>query len=331
MKHSRSITVLLTALATVTFAAGSIPRAAAAVAAAIPYQGHLTDAAGIDVDADLPVEVRLYDSVIAGIGEGVTNAHVLYAERHAAVHVAGGLFRIAIGEGTALDAKWTGLPVDLLATKENVYLELRIDGERLSRRQRIGSFPVAIKVARATYADTLATKPTITPTMVPAYDAAKITSGAFSAAQVPGLSAAYFSGSLNAGQLPVLDIGKFDVSAGHFIDPARLPAVLDAALVTGGPVAPGLLPSELLEGGEIVFGAGAIGHHEMMTLPAGFENSPCWIAYTPAVLKESIPFGFEYLDASFTNGTDHILSCEYYQESGNKMNCTGAYLYACMK
>ncbi len=305
----------------------------ATAATAIPYQGHLTDAAGLDLSATVPVEVRIYDSLIAGIGQDISNSHVIYAERHSAVSVAGGLFNLAIGEGSPLDPKWTGLPVDALSEKENVYLELWIDGERLSPRQRMGSTAAAVRAARAIMADSLESLPTIKPEMVPAYDASKITSGQFGAAQVPPLDAGYFTaGKVAPSSLATLPASKFSVGAGKpTLAADRLPHNLDASKIAGGQLPIERFPAGLQLSSNFTFGMGTLANHRMLPFPSGYDpDTQCKYLVTLGNMEASAEDGMDYLGVGLDGS--HVLNCDYSaQGDGENHECAANYMYVCKK
>lgn len=319
-------------LAVIVFTTVHAATAAAGSATAIPYQGHISDATGNDLTNDLPIEVRLYDSAIAGIGADITNSHVLYAEMHDAVHVEGGVFHIEIGQGNPLDAKWTTLPADLLMTKENVYLELWIDGERLSPRQRMGSVPAVLAAGHVKYADALTQKPTITPAMMPAYDASKITKDQFQAAQVPPLSTTKFD---PAKMLPVsaitnVDASRFDTSAAApKLNSSFLPANLDASTLRGSALGMALMPSSVLQSSSITWGSGTLGHHQMITLPSDFTSDQCSIFTTLGSWSSSAQDGVTGIHVS--RDGSNVLSCSYTNPDGKEFNCDVNYMYVCKK
>lgn len=310
----------------------SINARSADVPSAIPYQGHLTDAGGIDLTANVPIEVRLYDSLIAGLGQGVTNSHVIYAERHDAIRIENGNFRLKIGEGTSLDAKWTGLPVNALVSKENIYLELWIDGERLSPRQKMGSVPTVIKAEYAKYADSLSTLPTITESILPVYDASKITSGVFAASQIPNLSTSSFaSGTLSPSNIPALDAGKFSVgSTQPKISTSLLPPNIRATKIVGDPVSLDRLPAGLLLDDSVAIGSGKVNHHEMIVLPSGFASGECKIWYSLAQMIETAENGLTTVNTSLDG--DNVLTCTYTPpDRSHVRQCYANYLYVCKK
>lgn len=302
------------------------------IPSAIPYQGHLTDAGGIDLTSDLPVEIRLYDSLIAGLGQGVTNSHVIYAERHGTVHIENGNFRLKIGDGTPLDARWTELPVDTLASKENVYLELWVDGERLSPRQKMGSVPAVVKAEYAKYADSLSTLPAITEGILPVYDASKITSGVFAASQIPNLPTSSFaSGTLSQSNIPSLDAGKFSVgSTQPKISSSLLPSNIKATKIVGDPVSLDRLPAGLLLDENVAVGSGTLSHHQMLVLPSGFSSAECKIWYSPAQMPETAENGLTTVNTSMDG--DNVLTCTYTPPDRSQIRqCYANYLYVCKK
>ena len=152
----------------------------------ISYQGYLLDAQGVELGRPVEMEVRLYDSLIAGIDQGVTDDHVIYAEGHSAVDVEGGVFRVSIGSGQPLDAKWAGLPADDLLAAGSVYLELWVDGERLSPRQRMGAMPAVFHADYAKYAEQVENLPAVTESNMPNYPAEMIKTGTLSGSCIPG-------------------------------------------------------------------------------------------------------------------------------------------------
>ena len=300
------------------------------VPSSLPYQGNLTDSAGLPVNADYPIEVRLYDSLIAGLGSGVDNSHVIYAERHDSVHIENGTFRISIGDGTSLDPRWTALPVNDLLAKENVYLELWIDGERLSPRQRMGSVPAVVKAQSAKYADSLTHIPSITPEMMPSYNADKITSGTFSQTQVPGLTPAWFtSGTLPASTIPNLDTNKFITSTGVKIPLDRLPRDMDVSKITGNALPLDRLPADIVLDSDIAIGSGTIGDHQMVVLPSDFSAEQCKIAVSAASLPGTAEDGLQYLNVSIDSS--NVVSCTYYGNEHPEQPCSANYIYACKK
>lgn len=328
MKRIHATLLIATFLLVATSAAAQI-----SVPKSISYQGHLTNAGGIDLNDDLPIEVRLYDSLIAGMGSGVDNSHVIYAEMHPAVHVEDGIFRLKIGEGAPLDAKWTELPIDALATKENVYLELWIDGERLSPRQRMGSVPAVIKAQHAKYADELTTIPTITADMMPAYGAGKITSGTFATSQIPSLSTGHFpTGTISASLIPSLSTSKFLVGSGHpKLSTSRLPTSISANKISGISLSPDRFPNSILMNDDVSIGSGTIAHNEMIVLPEEYGSGECQISISLSVMKESAENGMDQLDVSI-NGSN-IVTCKYrsISDSGREKLCDANYIYVCIK
>lgn len=283
MKRNLAVAILIL----IAFTVGARPFAYAQVAdvpGSIPYRGHLTDADGIDLTASVQIEVRLYDSLIGGIGQGVANPHVVYAETHPGVSVERGNFLVAIGEGSPLDSKWIGLPQSALISKERLYLELWIDGERLNPRQRLSSVPAALRAQHAQYADEFSVLPQITPEMVPAYDASKIASGTFVSSQVPGLDAGRIEGVLGASVIPQIDVSKFsDVGS---LDPSLLGS-LSASSITSGQVSLSQIPGNtfLLDDDVALHFQPAIGGIAggQYTLPSGFAAHECRTLFSPTV------------------------------------------------
>lgn len=281
----------------------------------ISYQGHIMDTDGINVNAVYPVEVRLYDSFIAGIGQGIENSHVVYAEIHNAIEVKGGNFVIAIGGGVPVGDKWTELPVDQIVSRENIYLELWIDGERMSPRQKVGSVPATVTAEYSKYADELTEIPDIAPEQMPAYNAEKITSGAFASNQIPTVKPSCvnendtgcISGLLSPAQIPALSADKFSTSGTLSAD--RLDS-LDASKITGGMVSSSTLPSNLLKSHNIAFRTGTAPHNSMIAVPSGFSKSDCvWVA-SPSTHDGSVE-GIDQIELSVNN--DLVVTCRIFE------------------
>lgn len=279
MKGLLTISVIAAAALVVPITAGA---QVADIPASIPYQGHLTDAGGIDISGTVTVEARLYDSLIAGLGQPVTNLHVIYAETHPAVAVEKGNFRIAIGDGAPLTAP---LAIDELIANESVYLELRVNGELMTPRQRLGSVAAAFRANRARYADDIVNLGMIPSERMPAYSAARLTEGTLAAARVPGLSAAVVTGSLAQSNLPTsIDVGKFSTTDN--LSEAML-AGLSADKIASGIVETNLLPmGELFDFGDVVIKIGTLIHGQHLIPPPGFDlASQCH--YSVSVMETS--------------------------------------------
>lgn len=330
MKRQFTITILTLAVMLVVV----LPAKAQVVdiPAAILYQGHLTDAGGIDISGTVQIEVRLYDSLIAGIGQPVTNSHITYAETHAAVAVDDGNFRIAIGDGVPLDAKWIVLPLEALAEKEGIYLELWINDERLSPRQRMGSVPAVLRAKYAKYADSLTSIPTLTEEMVPAYDAEKVGSGVFIQSQIPNLSPAQFNtGTLSPSAIPGLPADKFIVDVNHKIPRERLPHTLSASIVAGTALPVERFPAGLLLDANVAIGSGVISDHEMLMLPADFTPGQCHIVLSAANLAQTAEDGLQNL--TMTLDGSNVVNCTYFgsEHVDTPAPCSATYLYMCKK
>lgn len=301
----------------------------ASAASPIPYQGHLTDVVGVDIAGTVAVEVRLYDSLIGGMGGGISDLHVIYAESHPAVQVTGGIFRIGVGDGTPLDSKWASLPIDSLIEKERAYLELWINGERLSPRQRLSSLPAALRVAEAKFVDDLDALPSITPDMIPNYSAERITSGTFSSSQIPNLDSSIIEGTLSASHIPTLNVSKF--SEGGML-PTDIFGEYSATKITSGEIGTSLLPADdFLLIGDFAIGSGTLTHGQHLNLPSGFTSGQCMYVFTPTETSGAV----EGIDCqrTYLNSSGNLI-CEVWRKSdcsGDKANCNALFMAVCKK
>lgn len=332
----RPMTVRIIVVAALFFTSAAVRAQVADIPLSIPYQGHLTNADGSDFDGTVHIEARLYDSLIAGLGQGVANSHVVYAETHSAIPVDGGNFRIALGEGASLT---DALADDDFAGTENVYLELWINGERLSPRQRMGAIPAVARAQRANYADSLST--TISPDDfdMPSYDAAKITEGIFQPSQIPhGLDASLFhradrpADQLRPGAVPNVDAAHFAVGSIYpTLDPAVVPAGLNPAIITGDPLSLDRMPAAMLTSDEVYLRSGTIGDSEVLLHPLGYTDSQCSVMLTLAHTAESIGDSIRLVEVS--RDTSGLVTCRYSNDvnGSNPKSCTAAYVHLCAK
>lgn len=93
------------------------------------YQGQLLDGTGEPIDGSVTFEFELYDSETGG-------TRLWGPEAHVAVEVVGGLFHVLLGSRLAID------PAVLT---EDVYLQLAVNGETLTPRERFTSVVYAIE------------------------------------------------------------------------------------------------------------------------------------------------------------------------------------------
>jgi len=303
------------------------------IPAVIPYQGHLTDAGGIDVSDGIQIDVRLYDSLIAGIGQGVTNSHVIYAESHPGVAVEKGNFRIGIGEGVSLDPKWTGLPLEgegSLLEKENVYIELWVNGERLSPRQRMGSVLAVFFAEYAKYADQVDNLPAVTAASLPNYPAELITTGTLNEARIPNtLDVSLIDGALSKSMIPAA------LSADMFNQVGSLPVALIGAM-DAGKIVNGTINKEMFASGSYIARddffvmSGSVSHGQALSIPAGFQESQCQQMLTPGVTMGSV----EGIDQIYLSVTSGVVRCEVDKHEASDGTsktapCTANYMMVC--
>jgi len=302
--------------------------------AAIPYQGHLTDAGGSDLSDDVQIEVRLYDSLIAGIGQGVTNSHVVYAESHPVITVEKGNFSVAIGEGAPLNDAWTESTADTLVEKENIYLELRVNGERLSPRQKLGAVPAVFHAKYAKYADEVVNLPAVTEISLPNYPAELITSGTLDPNRIPNtLGVSLIEGELAESMIPA------SLSADMFDQIGSLPAELIGNM-DAGKIVNGTINKEMFADGSYIARddffvmSGSVSNGQTLPLPPGFldseENSLCNFMLTPGVTMGSV----EGIDQIYLSETDGVVRCEvdkYSNGQNSTAPCTANYMIICMR
>jgi hypothetical protein len=113
--------------------------AAAAPPMEVAYQGRLLDPAGEPVEGVVSVEIGIWDQESFGTR--------LYEETHAAVAVDAGVFHLKLGTGEG-PGGGGGAVFNANLFSGPRYLELIIDGERLTPRQAFASTPYALQAAR---------------------------------------------------------------------------------------------------------------------------------------------------------------------------------------
>jgi len=135
----RSVVSRLAFLLAAPFALASMP-AASEPPPDMSYQGQLLDALGVPKTGTVNIQIRIYEMMAPVAGETA-----LFTEDHENVALDNGIFSIRIG---------TGMPVSgtfgpELFNATNRYLQVHINGERLSPRQPIGSVPYAFHSSSA--------------------------------------------------------------------------------------------------------------------------------------------------------------------------------------
>ena len=104
------------------------------------YQGQLLDAQGVPKTGTVNIQIRIYEMMAPVAGESP-----LFAEDHENVELDNGIFSIRIGTGMPV----SGVFGPELFNATNRYLQVHINGERLSPRQPIGSVPYAFQAGNA--------------------------------------------------------------------------------------------------------------------------------------------------------------------------------------
>ncbi len=334
MKRILAITIGIPVV--VLFALTTVDAQVADVPLSIAYQGHLTDAGGIDYQGNVQMELRLYDSLISGLGQDISNLHVKYAESHASVNVERGNFVIDIGMGVPRSAAWTGLPFDALVQTESLYVELWINGERLSPRMRLGAVPAAVRVQHAKYADTIVNLGTIQADDMPAYGASKITSAQFSETQIPNLDASIISNTskLRTEHLP-LEIPVSRFAATGTLAPSLF-SNLDPAMITSGILDTGLFPQgDIIMVGEFAIKVGTLANGQHLFAPTGFEYSECRYMISPIETSGAVE-GIDTLVSYLEPGTEAVnnYTCDVYggcSDATTDVHCTAHYMMLCKK
>lgn len=311
---------------------GAMTAQGAEIPNTIPYEGYLTDAAGLDIDSSVRIEMRLYDSLMGGIGQGVTNSHVIYAEDHPVVDVAGGVFRLNIGGGTTLNPLVASLPIDKLLETENVYIELWINGERLSPRQHIGAMPAVFHAKYARYADHLDHLPSITPDSLPNYPAELITTGTLPTNCIPSaLNTSLISGTPDISHFPAIPVANFDMRGSI---PAGMFSNLDASKIVGGTIRRDSLPEgSYIARDNLTVLSGSVSDEQMLVLPSGFEPGQCQYILAPGITMGSVE-GIDQLIATIDDA--NVVRCQIDEkhdpgDTTHRMPCTANYMIICQK
>lgn len=107
----------------------------------VAYQGQLLDAQGVPKTGTVNIEVRVFEMTAP-----VPSEQALFVEDHTNVSLDNGIFSIRLGTGQIVAGTFDAS----LFNGTNRYLEIVINGERLSPRQPIGSVPYAFQSTNAT-------------------------------------------------------------------------------------------------------------------------------------------------------------------------------------
>jgi len=193
------------------------------------YQARLVDADGVPVNEDVAVKVYLYDSATAGFSGDLNDEHLLYAENHAQVNVARGTLRVTIGNGDPLGA-FSGslLPLKNIAETAELYLEIEINGETVSPRQRIAFSNRSFAAAYAKRAQDLVGQLSITTGSFPEdFSAGNITSWVMDPLRFPQLPVSKLTGTnIDVGLIPYnIPLSKLGSTSGQTIGTDLLPNI----------------------------------------------------------------------------------------------------------
>lgn len=260
MSHFKSIglTAILIGLLYPTIGSADI----SAAPDVLHYQAHLADSNGLNVDGDVRVEVRVYDSPTAG--------ELIYAESHN-IHVDRGVVRLSIGEGTGLGS-FSGipLPMERLAQAGDLYVELHINGEKIEPRQHAGYQNYALLSQYARSADNLSGSLTIPSASLPDMPASK-TYGALAPARIPSMDASRVSGVLSADRIPSnLTLNK--LTAGTLGE--GIISQIDSSSITTGTFNGGVLP-DLMYSQTFYAEVGDVSNWGTIPLPPDFAYNQC--------------------------------------------------------
>lgn len=120
--------------------AALLPGAAtAAVPGQVNYQGLLLDDLGAPINGSVAMTFDLFDALTAGTS--------LWSESHPSVTVTEGIYHVALGSVTPIDAA--------TLAGGSVFLEISVDGETLAPRQQLLAVPYAVRAAVAETAESV--------------------------------------------------------------------------------------------------------------------------------------------------------------------------------
>ena len=114
---------------------GAAPGALADAPDSIGYQGLVLDASGLALPGPVELRVEIYDQA--------TDGSLLYGELHTGVVLAEGVFNVSIGTGTLL-APFATFDESVFDSPDR-YVEVRVNDEIMSPRQRLDSVPYALQ------------------------------------------------------------------------------------------------------------------------------------------------------------------------------------------
>lgn len=285
----------------------------------LQYQSHLMDANGLNVDGRVAVDVYLYDSPSGG--------HLLYAEQHGAIKVDRGILRFAVGEGVAVGS-FTGapLPVEALAARGAVYIEVHIDGERMLPRHVVGFHNAAIRAQYAKKADELSGDLHLIANNLPDLPASKV-EGELHEARIPVLPASKLTGPLDPARMPD-GIPVSRIVSGT-LPSSSIPS-LAAGDIQSGVFSTAQMPGVLLAKGDLYLASGIVQHGQYIPVPAGYSDCAS-IVSIQRTIGDHMAGGIDDI-AVHTTGT--LVTCQItgwqYPLVVTKA-CEAAYLIACVR
>ncbi|MFA5186490.1 MAG: hypothetical protein WC551_08445 [Patescibacteria group bacterium] len=227
---------------------------------AVHYNARLADADGKPLNDTVSVRAFIYDSATEGMSGDLDDARLLYAEDFGDVSIVRGRLSLTIGKGEPLGSfAGFSLPLRALAEAEGLYLELEVEGERISPRQRIGFSKSSQGAAYARRAKNLNGAYTISTSSFPEdLPANKINcSGSrpdLNSTRISSVPIAKISGVLPKSTMPSnIPLSKIDPSGGS-VAAARLPNVSASSVQSGKFASSERLPDAVLAPEQLLIG-----------------------------------------------------------------------------
>ena len=308
----------------------------AGVPGVIHYQAHLMNSSGANFDEEINAEVWIYNSAADGADRDLISENLLYVESHERIRVDRGTIRLSIGEGRALGRfAGTSLPLEKLAQVRELFIQLYLNGEKISPRQHIGYQNHALKAEYARAADNLSGTLNIPASSIPSIDASK-TYDVIPPARIPAMDASKISGTVYPERIPSLSLDR--LASGTLGN--SVIGSINSSNITAATLPLTTMPDTLMMPGSIYFEAGDASDGQRISIPPDFRwpthlltdcdiivgiknftiSGGPWAdeisVYPEAINLFGIPMGYEV-----HCGVEH---------SGGRTPCTTSYLMACV-